>query len=247
MGLTYKVIPYIIVILVLKYLSHEWSWEFLTLSPLFTAIISANIFLVGFLISGVLTDYKESEKLPGELAASIETIIDECSIVYKNKKSKVGLDFIRYIEKFNDSLLDWFFKKEKISDLMNKLAGFNDFLFKFEAVSIPPFIARLKQEQYSIRKNIIRIHTIRETSFNVSAYTIVEMITVILIFGLVFVKIEPFYESIFFIAFVAFILIYMIFLIRDLDNPFGYYEKTDHSDEVSLKPLTDLRYRFKQF
>jgi hypothetical protein len=47
--------------------------EFLSLSSLFTAVVSANIFLIGFLISGVLVDYKESEKIPGDMAASIET------------------------------------------------------------------------------------------------------------------------------------------------------------------------------
>jgi len=32
---------------------------------------------MGFLLTGVLTDYKESERLPGELAASIESITEE--------------------------------------------------------------------------------------------------------------------------------------------------------------------------
>jgi hypothetical protein len=35
----------------------------------------------------------------------------------------------------------------------------------------------------------------------------------------------------------------MVFLIKDLDNPFGYYEKKNYADEVSLKPLFDLEKR----
>ena len=61
--------------------------------------------------------------------------------------------------------------------------------------------------------------------------------------GLIFTKIDPYYESVFFVAFVSFILIYMVLLIRDLDNPFGYYEKESFADEVSLKPLFDLEKR----
>lgn len=34
-------------------------------------------------------------------------------------------------------------------------------------------------------------------------------------------------------------------LIKDLDNPFGYYEKENYADEVSLKPLFDLKKRIK--
>ena len=45
------------------------------LNALFTSLVAGTIFLIGFLISGVLSDYKESEKLPSELSASIKTLI----------------------------------------------------------------------------------------------------------------------------------------------------------------------------
>jgi hypothetical protein len=68
----------------------------------------------------------------------------------------------------------------------------------------------------------------------------------LLCLGLVFVKIDPFFESSFFIGFVTFILIYMIMLIRDLDDPFEYDSETV-TDEVSLHPLTDLQERLGVF
>ena len=37
---------------------------------------------------------------------------------------------------------------------------------------------------------------------------------------------------------VSYLLLFLTFLIRDLDNPFGYYEHTS-SEDVSLKPLED--------
>jgi Na+/H+-dicarboxylate symporter len=66
--LAINTLPYIIFIAIAKYTAHYYEAEFLTLNALFTAIISANIFLIGFLISGTLSDYKESERLPGEIA-----------------------------------------------------------------------------------------------------------------------------------------------------------------------------------
>ena len=60
---------------------------------------------------------------------------------------------------------------------------------------------------------------------------------------LIFTRIEPYYESLFFISFVSFVLIYMVLLIKDLDNPFGYYERGALTENVSLKPLLDLRSR----
>jgi hypothetical protein len=47
------------------------------LNALFTSLVAGAIFLIGFLLAGVLSDYKESEKLPGELVASLKTLSDE--------------------------------------------------------------------------------------------------------------------------------------------------------------------------
>jgi hypothetical protein len=43
---------------------------------------------------------------------------------------------------------------------------------------------------------------------------------------------------------IMFLLSYLILLIRDLDNPFGYYEGASGED-VSLKPLEDFIARIK--
>ncbi len=94
---------------------------------------------------------------------------------------------------------------------------------------------------------INRIHTIRETSFLGTGYAIAEIITIVLVIGLIFIKMDPFYESIFFISFVSFILIYMIYFIKDLDNPFGYNVEDNLVEEVSLKPVLDSRRRLEEY
>ncbi|MCX6647543.1 MAG: hypothetical protein NTY09_14460 [bacterium] len=243
--LALKVIPFVAIIVLLKFAAHYFEFEFLSLNSLFTAIISANIFLIGFLISGTLVDYKESEKLPGDLSASIETMADEGLIIFKNKKSQEAKDYLLKLAQFNKSLIDWFYKKERTENLMKKLRSFNEEFLAFESQTQANFIVRLKQEQNAIRKMIIRIHTIRETSFLGTGYAIAEIITFILVVGLIFIKMDPFYESIFFISFVSFILVYMIYFIKDIDNPFGYSEGAGFTEEVSLKPVLDSQRRIE--
>ncbi len=242
-----KTLPFVLAIVVLKFVVHSLGYEFLTLNSLFTAIISANIFLIGFLISGTLVDYKESEKLPGDLSSSLETMADEGLILHASKKSQEAKDFLVKLSRFNAALLDWFYKKERTSVLMEKLLSFNDDFLAFEKQIQPNFIVRLKQEQNSIRRMIHRIHTIRETSFLGTGYAIAEIITFILVLGLIFIKMDPFYESVFFVSFVSFILIYMIYFIKDLDNPFGYNDADSLVEEVSLKPLFDSQKRIEQY
>lgn len=233
--------------MLIKFPVHYFGYEFLTINALFTAIISANIFLIGFLISGVLADYKESEKLPGDLSASMESMADEGLIIYKNKKGREAKHFLEKLSLFNRSLIDWFYKKEKTSSLMDKLLSFNDDFLAFETQTQANFIARLKQEQNAIRKMINRIHTIRETTFLGTGYAIAEIITTVLILGLIFIKMNPFYESVFFISFVSFILIYMIHFIKDFDNPFGYSIDESLVEEVSLKPVLDSQIRIHSY
>ena len=241
--LTVRVLPFVVGIILIKLLAHQSGWEFLTLNSLFGAIISANIFLIGFLISGVLVDYKEAEKIPGELSCSLEILTDECYIVYKNKKSPVAKKLMSHVHTLTTNIIKWLHKKEKTGHVLDAITKLNDHFLALEPLTQANFIVRLKNEQNNLRRLITRIHTIRETSFNPAGYAIAEIITVILCIGLVFTKIDPYYESIFFVAFVSFILIYMVMLIKDLDNPFGYYEKENYADEVSLKSLFDLEKR----
>jgi len=238
--LVLRVIPFLAVILAAKYAVHFSGNEFLQLNSLLGALISANVFLIGFLITGVLSDYKEAEKIPSELACSVEAIADECFIMHENGKTKNSKQCLEHMVVFLTMLMDWFQKKARTHQVMQKLFEFNHYFLKFEKDTQANFIVRMKQELQLIRKMIHRIHNIREMSFVQSGYTIVETITFVLITGLIFTKIDPYYESVFFVAFVSFFLIYMIFFLKDLDNPFGYYEN-DSIEEVSLKPIADAR------
>jgi predicted membrane chloride channel (bestrophin family) len=235
-----KILPFLFAIFLLKLAFHFFGLEILSLNPLFTSLVAATIFLLGFLITGVLADYKESEKLPGELAGSIESLYDETSAICKIKKSSEAKKFLTFQRDFVGSLLLWLHKKERTRNILGKVRQMNDFFIHLEPVAQAPSLSRMKQEQSTIRKTIIRIHAIRETSFVISAYAIAEALAFFLVLGMLLARMEPFYESLFFVTLVAFVVLYMIFLIRDLDNPFDYQSNGEHGSEVSLKPLHDF-------
>ncbi len=235
----------VLVVCGIKLVIHWLGWEAISLNPLFSGIVAANVFLMGFLLSGVLADYKESERLPGEIAASLETIADEAAAVHESKKAAVATQFLEHLHKLALSIKDWFYKKEHSRHLMASLGEMNHFFVGLEGLTQANFIARLKQEQSNLRRMLIRIHTVRETSFIPSGYLIAEFTTLLLLIGLVLVKIDPVYESIFFVGIITFLLRFLGLLIKDLDNPFGYYEGTSVED-VSLKPLDDVIARLQE-
>ena len=218
------------------------------LNALFTSLVAGTIFLIGFLISGVLSDYKESEKIPSELTASLKTMLDDTYTLSKIKNSETAIQFIEFQKTFLVALMDWFFKKEKTKTILQKISSMNEFFIAFDKEGVQAnYIIRLKNEQNSLRKMILRIDTIRDTDFVGSAYAILEAMGSLVATGLIIIKIEPFYASLFLTVIVTFLIFYMFLLIRDLDNPFDYSVNGEGGTEISLKPLHDLEAEMNDF
>ena len=247
-SVAFRILPMVAAVLILKYLAHLYQLELMELNALFTSLVAGTIFLIGFLISGVLTDYKESEKLPSELAATLKSLFDDTYTIYKAKDSETARQFIEFQKQFSASLLDWFYKKEKTASMLNKISLMNDFFATLDKEGIQPnYIIKMKNEQNTIRRMILRIDTIRDTNFTGSAYAIVEIMWLAIAIGLIIIKIDPFYASLFFTLLVMFLISYMLLLIKDLDNPFDYSAKGERGTEISLKPVRDLDIVLKEF
>ena len=60
----FKVCGLVCGIAAIKVVLHALGLEVLSINPLFSALVASSVFLFGFLLNGVLTDYKESERLP---------------------------------------------------------------------------------------------------------------------------------------------------------------------------------------
>lgn len=239
-----KTLPFVIGIVVLKYVAHMFGLEFMELNALFTSFVAANVFLLGFLMAGVLTDFKESEKLPGELSVSLESIADEAHMLYKTKGLKEAKECGEHIRSLIMCLKEWFHKKERTYQVFRHLTELNSFFSAFEPHTQANFIVRLKQEQANIRRIVTRIDAIRDTSFISSGYRIAEVNSILLILGLVALKLDPFANALFLAGSISLLFLYMMFLIKDLDDPFGFHRK-DSFENVSIKAIEDLEERLK--
>jgi hypothetical protein len=223
-------------IIILKFAVHILGYEFLTINNLFSGIIAANVFLMGFLLSGVLSDYKESEKIPGEIASSINNIYSELIYLHDDKKIDKSRDCMLFCQEFTNSILEWFNRSERTSSLIAKTRKFNSLFAKIENDTQANYIVRLKNEMSALSKIIIRVDTIRDTNFITTGYQIAISITTLMCFGLICSKIDPFYESLFFVGVISFLMIFLILLIHDLDDPFAYNKKYS-AENVSLYPI----------
>ena len=237
-----RVSAIVAVVVCAKFLVHFLGWEIISINPLFSGIVAANVFLMGFLLSGTLSDFKESERLPGELSACLENLAQEVSGIRMAKPEARVDSCLIHLSELSQDILSWFYKKHPTAELLEHVNELTPQFALIEQWTQATLVARLKQEQSNLRRTLIRIHTIRETSFVSSGYLLADLVTILLCAGLILAKIEPFYESLFFVIVISYLMIYLLMLIRDLDNPFGYYERFSGED-VSLKPLTDTASR----
>jgi hypothetical protein len=240
-SLALRILPLVLLVAILKFLSHKFGLEVMELNALFTSLVAGTIFLIGFLISGVLSDYKESEKIPSELAGSLRNLFDDTFTIYKGKNSDTAKQFIAFQKTLITSMKDWFYKKERTKSILNKIGQMNEYFIELDKEGIQAnYIIKMKNEQNNMRRIILRIDTIRDTEFVGSAYAIVEAMGFLTVFGLIIIKIEPFYASLFLTLLITFLISYMFLLIKDLDNPFNFFAKGEIGTEISLRPIHDI-------
>lgn len=228
-----------------KFAAHQLGWELISINPLLSGLVAANVFLMGFLLSGVLSDYKESERLPGELGIGLETLADDFLALREPKHDEVRREGLAHLSRLGAQLHDWLHRRQSTAVMLDQVS---DLVYLFN--KIEPFIpanysVRLKQEQNNLRRSVVRINTIRETSFIPSGYVISEMVTGFLTVGLVLVKIDALYESLFVVGVITFLFAFLSLLIRDLDNPFGY-DEGGSAEDVSLAPLIAASERLRR-
>ena len=161
-----KVLPVLGLIAILKTSSHLMGYEVLQLNALFTSLVAGTIFLIGFLISGVLSDYKESEKLPTELVCSLIALYDDIYLLVKCKQSDTAIQYIAFHRSFVNIIPDWFTKKEKTKSILAKISRRNDYIVDLEIEGVQAnYIIKLKSEQSNIRKINKLIKEIDRTPF----------------------------------------------------------------------------------
>jgi hypothetical protein len=239
-----RVLPITIVVVVLKVAFHLFGFEVMDLNSLFTTLIGGVVFLLGFLIAGVLSDYKESEKIPSELSSSCEALFDKTLALFEGKDSITAKRFIEYQKLFISSLNDWFYEKETTESILSKIGKMSDFFAGYMGEGVEAsYITTMENDQSNLRKTTLRAATIRDTEFIAPAYGIVEVMGLLLTGGMLFIKIEPFGGSLFYNVLIPLLIFYVLFLLRDLDNPFEYSTKRRRGIEVSLEPIHEWKSR----
>jgi hypothetical protein len=244
-------IPYVLAVVVLKEVNNYFKFiEGLIDFGDVVMVLTGGIFLIGFMLAGTMADYKESEKIPGELACALESAEDSLVQGIRNgKEPKLSINEYRIkLLELAQAIYDWLYKKieqEKMYDILNKFAVT---LAEMEALGVNgSAIGKiLGSDINSIRKTTTRLGVISRTGFLAPGYALLEVLIACIILILMIAKFKSPGAELIITFFVTLIYIYMYRLIKDVDDPFEYSEGGEHgATEVPLFPLEEYMNRLK--
>jgi hypothetical protein len=206
----------VVAVLAVKAAVHFAGGEILELNSLFTSMIAGAIFLFGLILSGTLSDYKEADKVPSELVASLESIRSEVhATLAKNPQYQGSAAFEalgRIPARFREAVDtgDYSPAYEAVSALTPVFAAME------AAGALPQYVSRIRGDQANIRRMVLRVSHVQKVDFLPSAYVLLLTTVSLVVAILVFTRIEPLYLSFVLVAFVTFLFVYMIRLLRVL-------------------------------
>jgi hypothetical protein len=242
--LLFSVLPIVFFIGAVKTGVHYLGWELIPkeLSSFFPSILTGIIFLLGFLLAGVVTDYKESEKIPNEMAASLFAIWQETDFINKVSNLKSSASLMKKLKTFIPTFKHDFFilNNNKLQELFESMTS--DVVELGKEGAVVNYVSRIKVEIANLKKNVNRIGVIKNTDFVPSVFISIQAIAWIFLFVYCLLKVEPWWGGLLLICIFTFVIFSILHLIKDMDDPFEYEEGEDiKSDEVSLEVLDNLQ------
>ena len=222
---------------VFKVVVNKLGFELFSVNPLFSALVASTVFLISFLLSGVLADYKESEKIPGQIATSLETLdLEIRAIVVYNPKAEIDAS-IHAVVGLGWVIQAWLHEKINTQDVyLSHRKTHYQVVQSATFLSASTLRGRLMGEMATLLNLINRIEVIRETDFVPLVSWMADIGAFFLSAGLVFARADSLWESCFFLFVITFLLLFLLRLIEDIDNPFDYIEQKS-AEDVSLDVL----------
>jgi len=206
-----------------------------------TIVFTGAFFVIAFILSGTLTDFKESEKLPGEIAANLEAIQDALLLGLNGKAThnliinENSNDLKNHLKNVSNEIVFWISSSEKDSHIIyTTIRKLNVLVYDLSKEGMDKDCIKAIQDNINmLRKNITRIYIISRTDFILPAYKLAQSILFIIIILLSITKFKTPTADITVCSSLIFVFVYLYFLIHSLDDPFDPNSKI----KISLLPI----------
>ncbi|NMB79951.1 MAG: hypothetical protein GYA23_12760 [Methanomicrobiales archaeon] len=244
-GIMAKAFAIMLILLAVRTFIDIYGYDTIPINPVVGAFITGAIFTIAIIFTGTFTDFKESEKVGGEMAGALKALYND-SCVFPLADETPARVFRSHVRDLHRVITSCFKENNfNLPDINRAMNTVNLDIRTFAALNVaPPLIAKLRNELGTIDRMTNRIEVIIRTDFIPAAYALAEVATAAVILLMLFVKIDPLAEATVVFAVITCVLIGLLLLIRDMDNPFEMGEHT--FADVDLETLAYLETYFDE-
>lgn len=237
--LFFKTLPYVLGMFALalvrdKVLGMHGYFEFAEIGT----ILTSGAFLIGFMLSGVMADYKESERLPGEIATTLETLEDQLAFCEVKTSAITLADMRARLLKLTDSVHEFLLCKAAANTVFERM---NDVLSIAHSLERDGsyHAGRVVSEMHNLRKTVTRVEVIQKTNFMAVGYAFLHLLVGAILVLLLCSKYKSVPSEFLLIGFITLVYVYMVQLIADADGPF------DGDTSIDLFPVANYAQRLR--
>lgn len=221
---------------------HYFGFEVLELNGLLTSGIGGAIFIIGFLLSSILADYKEAERIPADIRTSIEAIDGDLQSFALVNDSLDLLACRRILLGMIDKLrsgLGHARDHKDIPPVLDEIGKLTPIFGRLEGMGMTAnFVVRLRTTQDVLRRSMLRIYQIQRVEFVPSVHVLVQTLVFSIVIMMLFLKTEGDPASAMMFGFISYMFVYALYLVRLLEQPFA--KGHGSVDDVSVFLLDEL-------
>lgn len=204
-----------------------------------SSIIGGGVFVMGLVIAGTLSDYRDAERAPTDLAGGLYAILREAESVH----AVWGAPNLPFLRERLVAVVDALRRDVDAGntrECQEAVEALNQSFLELEESDVPAnYVVRLRQEQAGLRTSVLRIYQIQREEFLPSAYAMIVSFVVMILALLMFTKIEGRVETLVRLAFLSFFFLYLLRLLNVINQPFKVgHQRGD--DDVSLVLLDEF-------
>jgi hypothetical protein len=193
---------------------------------------------MGLVVAGTLSDYRDAERAPTDLAAGLNAILREAES-FERAWGKPNLSLLRERLIAVVTTLRSDINAGNTRDCQAAIEEVSESLLELEESDVPAnYVVRLRAEQAGLRKSLLRVYHIQREQFLPSAKAMITTIVVVILALLLVTKLGGLVESLITLGFLSFFFLYPLRLLKVIDTPFKVGQ--ERTDDVSLFLLTEF-------
>lgn len=200
------------------------------------AVLTGAALIIGFMLAGVIADYKEAEKLPANIGGAL-VLLDQLAV------SGCGLQgqdtgWVRArLAGVANRIEDWFLGRAPDDALDAVQAEVFSVIVDVEKGGCSaPYIVQMLTRANELAGTMQRVMVIRNSSFIKAGYALMTILIGIVLVLLVIVDFPSEFAQWLVCGALAMVYVDLLLLVRDLDNPFGYADHGGRGSGADVDP-----------